>query len=434
MLLCDASRSLAFARALCSSLLFLIAFLVAGCSGGGSSSDPSPSEPPASPASPPSPAPPDLISVASFEGGTLYQTTGAGGAGVFKVLLLKGDWRQMGRQYGYLAGEQMAQFYNLAAAYLTRTRRWSYEDLRRLGQYAYDLQFAYARQLIEGMAETSGMSMERQRIVASLMGGLFGCSSMDAWGDYTGGGPLVVGRNWDTVRGPFDGYGRFLTVVVYHPPAPQRSVADINYVGSISMQTGMNDAGLFLDLQNGEMSDPRTYERTPGSFQLFSFLLNCTRADELEASFRTTPANMGLIINTAAANPVGRDHPASVYEWATYDVKQRTGDGLLASSNHYIDPSWRGLRPVPPGPAGGFSRERLQNLLDRGQQYKGSIDAQRMMQIFDTTLPAGGPTFPDDSPLETYYQIVATPADRILWLKARGYSGWEKIPLGPLFE
>jgi hypothetical protein len=29
--------------------------------------------------------------------------------------------------------------------------------------------------------------------------------------------------------GPFDGYGRFLTAVVYNPPSPQNSVADFNY-------------------------------------------------------------------------------------------------------------------------------------------------------------------------------------------------------------
>jgi len=59
--------------------------------------------------------------------------------------------------------------------------------------------------------------------------------------------------------------------------------------------------------------------------------------------------------------------------------------------------------------------------------------AARMMQIFDTTIPNGGPTFPDDSPLVTNYQIVATPGDGTLWLKARGYSGWERMDLKPLF-
>lgn len=374
-------------------------------------------------------------SIAAFEGGTLYRTTGEGGSGTFNVVVLNGDWRQMGRQYGALMKTQMSDFYDLATAYLMTTKGGTYDDLRKLGQYYYDTQFFYARQLIDGMAETSGMSQEKQRIVASLMGGLFGCSSMDAWGEYTGSGPLVVGRNWDTERGPFDGYGRFLTAVIYNPPSPQNGVVDINYVGSISMQTGMNSKGIFLDLQNGQVSDPLVYaDRTPSAFQLFSFLLNSSTEGQLDQLFRTTPSNMGLIINAAVGNRLPSLSTASVYEWATYDVKGRSGSGLIAASNYYIDPSWTNLPVIPDGLAGGFSKERLANLLARGEQYKGSIDATRMMQIFDTTIPNGGPTFPDDSPLETYYQIVATPGDSTMWLKARGYSGWERMDLKPLFK
>ncbi|TSA45934.1 MAG: hypothetical protein D4R56_04730, partial [Deltaproteobacteria bacterium] len=375
-----------------------------------------------------------LRTVNTFEGGALFQTTGDGGSGAFNVLSLNGDWRQMGRQYGALMKTQMSDFYDLAAARLASSRGMTAEELRQLGQYLYNMQFSYGRQLIDGMAETSGMSNEKQRSVAALMGGLFGCSSMDAWGDYTGGGPLVVGRNWDTARGPFDGYGRFLTAVVYNPPSPQNSVADINYVGSISMQTGLSSKGIFLDLQSGSASDPLRYaDRTPAEFQLFSFLLDSSTAEQLDASFRTISPSMGLIINAAAGSRLASLASASVYEWATYGVKQRTGSGLLASSNYFVDPSWTALPAIDDGLAGGFSKERLANLLARGAQYKGQIAAARMMQIFDTTIPNGGPTFPDDSPLATYYQIVATPGDGTLWLKARGYSGWERMDLKPLF-
>jgi hypothetical protein len=223
--------------------------------------------------------------------------------------------------------------------------------------------------------------------------------------------------------------------VVYNPPAPQNSVADINYVGSLSMQTGMNSKGIFLDLQNGQLSDPLQYnDRTPGSFQLFSFLLYASSMKEVSSLFQSTPTNMGLIINAASGPGLTSLNTASVFEWATYDVKQRNGSGLLASSNYFMDPSWKDLPVVPDGLEGGFSKERLTNLMAMGAQAKGSIDAAVMMEIFDTTIPHGGPTFADDSPLETYYQIVALPAQGTLWLKARGYSGWERMDLKPLFS
>jgi len=54
----------------------------------------------------------------TFECGTRYRTTGAGGTGRFNVVQLSGDWPQMGRQYGYLLKDQMGEFYDLASARL----------------------------------------------------------------------------------------------------------------------------------------------------------------------------------------------------------------------------------------------------------------------------------------------------------------------------
>ncbi len=56
------------------------------------------------------------------------------------------------------------------------------------------------------------------------------------------------------------------------------------------------------------------------------------------------------------------------------------------------------------------------------------------MEIFDTTIPDGGASFPDSSPFETYYQIVTVPSELTLWLKAPGYSGWEQVNLKALFQ
>ena len=57
-----------------------------------------------------------------------------------------------------------------------------------------------------------------------------------------------------------------------------------------------------------------------------------------------------------------------------------------------------------------------------------------MMQIFDTTIPEGGGTFPDDGIIGTIYQVVAVPAQTKMWLKARGYSEWEEIDLNKYFK
>jgi hypothetical protein len=373
--------------------------------------------------------PPGLQRVGVFENGALYRTTGEGGGAAFHVLVLKGSWREMGRQYGYLLRNEMNEFYEIVVTdYLLGTKGLTYEDVREAGDFFYDQQFPYVHDLIAGMAETSGYSLENAIIISSLvhLADLsIGCASLSAWGEYTGGGPLVVGRNWD-IGGPYREYKKFLSVVIYKPTGSSNAVVDINFVGTISLQTGMNNRGIFLDLQNGQRSDPaEVSDRRFPTYMLFDFLLNSTTLEELDMRMldHANLPQIGLIINVADSTE------DRVYEWATYDVKRRKGNGLIASTNHFIDPSWKGLPEVPPGAEGDYSRERLSNLFALGEQFKGTIDAKKMTQIFDTTYSDCGATFPE----YTVYQVVAVPAEQTIWVKERDYSGWEKIELKPLF-
>jgi len=52
------------------------------------------------------------------------------------------------------------------------------------------------KDIIYGMAETSGLSIEKHIVLngLELYGSIAGCSGIAAWGDYTKGGPLVFGR------------------------------------------------------------------------------------------------------------------------------------------------------------------------------------------------------------------------------------------------
>ena len=370
--------------------------------------------------------PPGLHLVGSFEKGTLYRTNGEGGGGKFNVLVLRGKWREMGRQYGSLLSNEMGEFYKVVVTDdLIGTQGNTYDEIKEAGESFYNQQFEYVKELVTGMAETSGYSLEKLKIISSLVH-LAGCSSLSAWGDYTGGGPLVVGRNWD-IGGPYGSYKKFLSVVVYNPVGSANAVADVNFVGTISLQTGMNSSGIFLDLQNGQRSDPEEVpDRKLPTYTLFDFLLNSSTLEELDTRMLDSAnlPQLALIINVAAANE------DRVYEWATYDVKRRIGAGLIASTNHFVDPAWINLPEVPPGAEGDYSRERLANLLTLGEQNKGTIDAAQMMRIFDTVFSDGGPTFAE----YTVYQVVAVPAEQTIWLKALDYSGWEKIDLRPLFS
>lgn len=388
-----------------AAVLLLVALFIAGCS---SSSSPS-----------------NLIYLDSFEGGAVYRTNGEGGSGTFKVLVLNGSWREMGRQYGYLMRHDFAEFYEIAVAHLIG-RGMSLEHIESDANDFYNGKMDYAKALIDGMAETSGLTLTQQRIAsaAMIMIVMHGCSSLNAWGDYTGGGPLVVGRNWD-IGAHVNPFNRFMNVTIYNPAGGWIPVADVSYLGFFFFQTGMNKSGIFFDLQNGEMSDPGTGAvLLDGNDTLFTFLATASTLAEMDERFLTTPTDGGVIMNAADAIE------ASVYEYATSGVRIRSGNGLLASSNHFIDPAW-GLPLPPEGMAGFYSKERLANLLQLGEVHKGGINVDVMKQIFGTTISQGGPTWDDG---RTSHQVIAVPAQKTLWVKATGYSGWERIQLATLFK
>jgi hypothetical protein len=106
----------------------------------------------------------------------------------------------------------------------------------------------------------------------------------------------------------------------------------------------------------------------------------------------------------------------------------------MAAANHFIDPTWHSTIEIPEGKRGAWTKERCVNLLALGKQYKGQIDAAKMMEFFDTTIPKGGPSFDSASGVRTYYSIVAFPKELKLWLNVRDLQGWTEIDLKPLFD
>jgi hypothetical protein len=369
------------------------------------------------------------ISINTFENANLYLSSGNGDKH-FKIIVLNGDWHEMGRQYGQLLGGLIREFY----AVVVKDSGMSYSYLKTKGEECYDNYPKNIKDLISGMAETSGLSLEQQKILyfttrliflASNMGG---CSQLSAWGAYTGGQPLVIGRNAD-LPSPFINYQKYLCVVVYNPKGSTNSAAEVTFVATTPMPpTFLNSSGIYVAVNSAQYSDP-TYndERTTQiSSTISSAVFNCSTITDVNASLmNSTSLPCSIIINVADTNE-GR-----VYELSHDDgAKVRNGNGFVASTNHFIIPEWTGLQKVLLGVHGGYSIERFNNLYTLVEQYKGSIDAQLMMKIFEKNLFDGGPTF------DTYtiFQVVTVPSAKIMWVKAPEYREWEKIDLNLFFK
>lgn len=371
--------------------------------------------------------------VEAYEGGFLYRTN----SGKFHVVSLNGTYRQMGRQYGYLMRGLMADYYHdveqiMLATGINETQMNTYST-----SY-YAMQPYPFKQIIDGMTENSGLGLLHQHIVCSAMSMMVdlwpGCSGIEAFNDYSLNGKMICGRNWDALKGRFDQLGKYLVVVVYNPGTYVQSIAEVNYVGSISPQTLINEKGLYLDLHSCQLSDSSFLPgRLPTGYLLFSFLLNSTSMSDLSKFFTSTRPGVSLLVN--AASPTD----SYCFQWPTYGLQQREPDsaGLLVATNHFINyPADWPVLPIPEDPEkAAYTVQRYNNLLNLAWQNKGKVDPEKMMEIMDVTIPDGGATFPDtENKYATFYQIVTVPEDLVWYVKARNYSDWEKIPLNDLFH
>lgn len=366
-----------------------------------------------------------------FEGGKLHKSP----TGAFYIAQLEGTFKQMGRQYGLMLSEQILEFYQEAVVELAMNEAaFSYDDLLEYGHENYTAFPQIFRDYFDGMAETSGLTIEQSKIMSGVMYLIYmtGCSSLSTWGDYTTDGKTITGRNLDLFAGNLRRFSKYYHIVVWNPTGFPASVANIDFMGGIFFQTAINDQGVFLELQNGQATDTSNAEfRENTNNILLESLFRNTSSEEVDRWFNTTLPECGLIMN--ASFP---DH-AVIYEWATYRLATRRGPGVLSASNDFIDPSWIDYPIIfydstNEAPL-GYTCKRRNNLLDRAEEFKGQITPEKMMEIFDMTLPSAGATFPEQGDIRTIYSVVVKPDELKMWLNVREYSGWEEIDLKPYF-
>ncbi len=368
----------------------------------------------------------NLQPVASFEGGSLYQ------AGKFKVLELKGTYKQMGRQYGRLMSSEILAVYDEVVRQFGEDR--GAPSLQDFSMQLFQLYPARYQELADGITETSGIDKNKIAVLSEFFdyvlksaGTSFHCSGITAWRDYTGNTPLVMGRNFDFPQA-FRSFDRFITIVVYKPSDGSRPVAILTYPGQLGSIQSFNDAGLVLENNDGSSSgDPNRYfgQRVPFLVNDVEVMLHATSLESLDAALKNLRVHYPLIFNVASPDR------AYCYEMATYDVKRRDGDssGLVIGVNHFMSPGW----PAPPSEKQASidnSVTRYNNLNVLAERYKGKINAEQMMAILDVPVDQGGPTPVDYS----IYQFVYVPAELRLWIKALTYSDWTLIDLNLLFN
>ncbi|GAA5261979.1 C45 family autoproteolytic acyltransferase/hydolase [Methanocalculus sp. MC3] len=297
---------------------------------------------------------------------------------------------------------------------------------------------------ITGMSETSGLTMDEvlvtnagmilltDAILSDRLPGLpedlpAGCSGIGVWDQYTEDGSVIFGRNWDIDRASMREYMEFLSVVLLHPDDGY-VYANIHPLGNVYLESGMNEFGLFIELNNGGHSDPsEPADRQNTASVLVDVLRECRDVEEAVLMLKGIPADLSYILQIAdPANAVS-------LERGTFDARVRDPDdeGLVIAVNHFIPPyppEWNDwIQP----PRTDEDDPRYSNMLHLAQSpaYMGHFTPELMQEYLMVPMEEGGAYHAG-----TVYQVVAVPETRTIWLHACEYSEWEEIPLVSLLK
>lgn len=367
----------------------------------------------------------DMKIISEYEGGVLYTS------GKIPVVRLNGSYRQMGRQYGELLKPQLWSFHRKAILEnFPSGPFYTKEKIIAFAQSNFQYYPDRIRQMFEGIAETSGLSLDQlilldQYVTLSTLKYETGCSQIAAWGNYSVHGMLVYGKNEDF----FDYFKEFddsLVITVLNPDDGSASVATIGNAGELSTMNEISSNGLVLAMNSAPSaymeSEELPWNRIPPFLNYLLFFLDSKNFDSLESNIREYKPPFSYILNIA-------DPEKGVSFECTTDtcVKRESFEDLIVSTNHFMDPSWNESKQNTDEEERD-SRDRYKNLTVLGQKFKGTIDARVLMQILDIQLQDGGATNP-----ATIFQFVTTPADRVIWVKIPGYQDWTRIDAERLF-
>lgn len=345
----------------------------------------------------------------------------------FSVVKLFGTWEDMGRQYGEDLQCELRDVYDrMLRQEIERNAPLASQWREEADTYYASLPCSLKR-FFRGMEKGSGLPLDTLKLVCVVeyLKGLAGCSALAVWGEYTENG-LIFGRNYDYT----DAYRVLrndVVLTVFHPSDGSQAVATLGYVGQIYAVTGLNESGIFMELNNATPTGGTEY-LTDRIYAPVSLLRLLFEADSLEAAdrfFETTRSNCAYLIGVTDGTS------ARGYEWEKLGMKPSRAafrGSCLALTNSYEEPDWP--YPVPREENCWQAGTRRCHLRTRAQALKGHMNAAALRELMSTPIAEGGALFEDLS----LYQLVYDPARHTLWLRVIDGCDWTPVDTRELFK
>lgn len=338
--------------------------------------------------------------------------------GGIEIISLNGDWEEMGRQYGELAGDHLHHVDAFLKGIMAQDEAKA-EAIRECAQSLFGRYPHNLRMFAEGCASTSGLTLEELKVINALeyAEGFF-CSGIAVWDDYAKGS-LVYGRNYDALS--YAPVAEDVIVTVFHPSDGAVPTAIVGYAGELYAVNALNGKGLFVELNNGMPSGGYDiqFDRMASTTSLLQVMLEADDMEYMDAFLKSNRSFAAFIIGVADENE------ARAYEWtadATRRADSLTREGLMVMTNHYVNPDWS--FPTPADSTSWNSLTRRSNLCALAERHKGEIDAEMMCRLISTPIEEGGPCHE-----LTRYQIVYEPLTRELRIRIEDAPQWTRIDM-----
>lgn len=340
--------------------------------------------------------------------------------GTLTVLHLNGSWYEMGVQYGTLMKNEMKAVRDFAGL---KNQTPSDPILLPKG---LPCGVEFIDELMRGAAEGAGLTLDDMAIInaveiaylddssdeTELYSGK--CSALALFGNKVKNGRRVYGRNYDWLSS-FMNVG--LVVTYFHPKGTELEVASINYPGCFYMTTGMNSAGLFIELNDGSYSSLDSNDKCiHNAWLLWNVLLQTRNTKQA--------VNMLQSLSPKGNYLIGITDPEdnAVFEWgvsSNYVHHADNASGVLAMTNHFLRPDWKNTEYAGWGGIAS-SVNRYKAIRKLGEDVPdGTGDVDTLKKILAIPVEEGGAKW-----LGTIFQVIAVPELREMHVHCCNSDEW----------
>ena len=366
--------------------------------------------------------------------------------GTFVIPVLKGTYKEMGTQYGELMKDEMQKVYDIVIQPQIDAGSITDEVAKKWTDRALSTFSTRNKDFYDGLQQGTGWPMEKIGMLDQINEfGVFqskihsfaGCTSIIAWGDASKDGNLYVGRNMDW-SAAFSEFAQVLTVL--NPTDGGYRYANLGWPGMITLFTGINEHGVYIDLHDGtSMGGSVVFEdRTPFVNALCDIISETASLEAVLSRINSARPSMSVILSLADQNS-----GASMECSSLADNRVRQGnDDTMVVVNTFLNPDWG----IHKRDTVSHSLERFHNMTAKLEENKGKIDAQKVRNLMDIRLfnedgtfkKNGGCTKPTQQDADqTTHQMVTDVAQRKVWLKVpnpKYLTDWVEIDLKKLWS